>query len=124
MSDRIARAFNRSGPTQAVALVISKAFNRVWHDALLHKLRSYEISSQICGLVSSFFSNRRLWVVQYGKFSQEYPVNAGAHQGSILGPTLFLLLYTDCLLLFFYFFIFFHFFFMAPHFLHFWSKFF
>ena len=29
--DRIARAFNRSGTTQAVALDISKAFDRVWH---------------------------------------------------------------------------------------------
>ena len=29
--DRIARAFNRSGTTPAVALDISKAFGRVWH---------------------------------------------------------------------------------------------
>ena len=35
MSDRIARAFNRSGATRAVALDISKAFNRVWHAGLL-----------------------------------------------------------------------------------------
>ena len=45
--DRIARAFNRSGSTRAVALVISKAFDRVWHAGLLHKLRSYGISGQI-----------------------------------------------------------------------------
>ena len=60
VSDRIARAFNRSGATRAVALDISKAFDRVWHAGLLHKLRSYGISGQIFGLVSSFLSNRWL----------------------------------------------------------------
>ena len=42
-SDRITRAFNRSGATRAVALDISEAFDRVWHAGLLHKLTSYEI---------------------------------------------------------------------------------
>ena len=37
VSDRIARAFNRSGDTGAVVLDISKAFDRVWHAGLLHK---------------------------------------------------------------------------------------
>ena len=46
------------------------------------------------GLISSFLSNRRLPVVLDGKSSQEYPVNAGVPQGSILGP-LFLLYIND-----------------------------
>ena len=62
-SDRIAKAFNRSGATRAVAPDISKAFDRVWHVGLLHKLKSYGISGQIFGLISFFLSNSRLRVV-------------------------------------------------------------
>ena len=57
VSDRIARSFNRSGATRAVALDISKAFDRVWH-ADLHKLKSYGVSGHIFGLISSFLRNR------------------------------------------------------------------
>ena len=39
--DRIARAFNRSGTTRAVALYITKDFDRVWHAGFLHKLKGF-----------------------------------------------------------------------------------
>ena len=58
VSDRSTRAFNKFGAARAVALDISKAFDRVCHACLLHKLRSY--SGQIFGLISAFLSNRRL----------------------------------------------------------------
>ena len=90
MFDRIARSFTRPGAIQAVACDISNAFERIWHAGYLHKLKSYRISGQIFGRIASFLSNRWL-VVLDGKSSQEYPVNAGVPQGSILGPTLFLL---------------------------------
>ena len=67
VSDSIARAFNRSGATQAVALDICKAFDRVWYASLLHKRKSYGISGQVFCLILFFLSNRRLLVVLNGK---------------------------------------------------------
>ena len=57
----------------------------------LTNFKSYGMSSQIFGLISSFVSNRRLQVGLDGKSSEEYPVNAGVLQDSTLGVTLFLL---------------------------------
>ena len=41
VSDRIDRAFNRSGAIRAVGLGIFKAFDRVWHAGLHHTLQSF-----------------------------------------------------------------------------------
>ena len=60
-----------------MALDISKTFDRVWHAALLHKLKSYGISGQIFGLIPSFLGNRRFQSAPDGKSSQKYPVNDG-----------------------------------------------
>ena len=57
--------------------------------------KSHGILGQIFGLISSFLSNWWLQVVLDGKFSQDYPVNAGVLQGSILGSILFLLYIND-----------------------------
>ena len=67
VSDRIASVFNRSVVTRAVAVDIFKAFNRVLHACLLHKIKFYGISGQIFGLFCSFLSNRWLHLC-----SQEY----------------------------------------------------
>ena len=67
VSNRISRTFNRSEATWAVVLNISKAFDKVWHADLFHKLKSYGIPGHIFDLIPSFLSNR--WrVVLDGKF--------------------------------------------------------
>ena len=97
VSDTFTKGFNRCEATRAVALDISKAFERVWHTGLFHKLKSYGISSHIFGLISSFLSNRPLRVVLDGKSPQEYPVNSGVPQGSILGSHYTLMIFVTML---------------------------
>ena len=60
VSDTIARTFSRFWTTQAGALDIFKALNRVWHAGHAQKLSSYGTLGQIFDLISSFLSNRRL----------------------------------------------------------------
>ena len=81
---RMARAFNRYGTTRALALDDFKTFDRVTPAGFLYKPKSYGISGKIFHVISSFLSNKQLWMALDGKHSQEYSVNAGVPQGSIL----------------------------------------
>jgi hypothetical protein len=88
---------DRWGVTVAVALDISRAFDRVWHRALISKLPAYGFTQPWIHLLDSYLNNRSFEVVVGGMISNKRHTNAGVPQGSSLSATLFLIFINDLL---------------------------
>ena len=76
-------------------LDISKAFDKIWHEVLLNKLKSLGISGNLLNLFRSFLNDRQQRVVLNGQLSDWTPILAGVLQGSILGSLHFLIYVND-----------------------------
>ena len=80
---------------RGVFLDISKAFDRVWHEGLIYKIKSIGISGPLLKLIESFLSNRYQRVLLNGQSSTWLPTIVGVQQGSILGSLFFLIYIND-----------------------------
>lgn len=86
----------KNGKTLGVFIDLEKAFDLVWRNGLLYKLRkTYGIKGRMYKWIQDFLSDRTLQVKVGEEQSSVYHIENGTPQGSVISPLLFILMIND-----------------------------
>ena len=95
MIDKCTNFLDNGKEVDIVYTDFEKAFDKVPHQRLLSKLRSYALGCDVVSWIEAFLCSRVQNVKINGILSQPKPVLSGIPQGSVLGPLLFISFIND-----------------------------
>ena len=81
--------------TDILIMDFAKAFDKVDHSLLTHKLHHYGIRGNVNTWIKNWLKDRKQSVVVDGEKSEPVSVDSGVSRGSVLGPGLFLYYIKD-----------------------------